>query len=144
MKVFYYGNGDISIPLVAALIHAALLPCEHLPTSSEIVRRLNEHNAVASFEAGIPYYVGLDPNGSQIYCMDLKKEVQLGFQAIEGISGLEKCNFSFHGCQKRLNFLMQGGKILWKMKNKTLGYQLMGKGIRKDYFQIVKLVKGND
>ncbi|HOP73755.1 MAG TPA: DUF3189 family protein [Bacillota bacterium] len=143
MKVFYYCFAGTHSSVIAAAIHLNRLPMDRIPDRNEILNTV-PFDLRESEDIGIPYFMGIDECGHEIYVLGFGKDPALGLQVvqhlIEGRADHEE--WKFFNTLPCINWTTRcGGYLSRRWKWVGIGRFLLIRGIRQCYPKICKLVQ---
>ncbi|MGE5582633.1 MAG: DUF3189 family protein [Bacillota bacterium] len=143
MKIFYYCFARSHSSVIAGHIHLGNLPLERLPSIKEIINAPGFDQSTVK-EVGIPYFLGKDPQGREIYIIGFGSKQQLALQTIGFV--LEGSNhqhdWRFINTLDKIGYLTKiGGFLSRSMGIVVLGRYLAARGIQKNYWRLVELVE---
>lgn len=143
MKLFYYCYGRAHSSVVAGSIHLNRLPSDRIPNVKEILA-VPEFDRSDSGDFGIPYFLGRDECGNEVFIIGFGGGVGLGLQTIYFLLEQlgEPIEWKFFNSLESVGWLTKVGGII----SKKLGWSRLGKylaalGIQKSYQNLVELVR---
>lgn len=143
MKLFYFCYGRAHSSVIAGNIHLQRLPADRIPTIKEIIA-VPEFDKSNYRDFGIPYFLGKDQNGHEVYIIGFGKNHLLALQTINFLLNQisNPLEWRFYNALDQIGLLTKiGGFISRNLKIVTIGRYLAALGIQKSYFQLVKLVE---
>lgn len=143
MKCFYYCYGRSHSSVVAAYIHLHKLPEDRIPSIEEILS-IPEFDQGNPRDFGVPYFIGTDNSGNEIYIIGFGSNAGLALQTIYNIQsqqGLKTLDWHFFNALERIDILTKIGGFLSRNLKIKSGKYLAALGIRKSYHHLLELVK---
>lgn len=143
MKLFYYCYGRSHSSVIAGSIHLKRLPDNRIPGIREILA-VPEFDRGDSSDFGVPFYLGNDEAGNEVYIIGFGRETFLGLQTIYHFlrGNADPTEWKFFNSLAAVGWLTKiGGFISKKLKLPLVGKYLAAVGIRRSYRNLVELVK---
>jgi hypothetical protein len=140
MKIFYYGSARNDIPLIAGYIHLQKLPLDSIPATGDIYNAFSWCN-VEPHIAGVPLYLGDDESNNEVYIVGFEKNYKYALQTITNIH-MNTNDWKFYSTLSEENIFTGLGRFfLTHLQLVYLGTKLTAFGVRRNYIQLIKLVK---
>jgi hypothetical protein len=144
VKLFYFCYGRAHSSVIAGYIHLQKLPGDRIPSIKEIIA-VPEFDKANPGDFGIPYFLGKDDLGREVYVIGFGKNHLLALQTIHYIlinQGNDPSDWHFLNALNKIGILTKiGGFLSRNLKIVTIGRYLAALGIQKSYFQLIKLVE---
>lgn len=144
MKLFYFCYGRSHSSVIAGYIHLQRLPRDRIPSIKEIIA-VPEFDKANPGDFGVPYLLGKDNLGREVYIMGFGKNYLLALQTIHYIlvnQGIDPSDWLFFNALDQIGTLTKiGGFLSRNLRIITIGRYLAALGIQRSYFQLVKLVE---
>lgn len=144
MKVFYCCYGSAHSSVVAASIHLGMLSERGKPSIKDLIN-LPHYDKTRSYQIGIPFFMGTDEKGRDIYIIGMGGEKQMIKRAIISLLYELKVpdnEYVFVDTLHLTNFITKiGGVLSRRLGIIFLGRPLTAIGIRMKFFDFVNLVK---
>lgn len=144
MKIFYFCFAGSHSSVIAANIHLRRLPEDQIPTIEEIVT-VNEFDRRSVKDAGIPYFLGQDANGNDVYVIGFGKDREIGLQTIYNLLeqlAVPTTEWKFFDTLSEINWLTKlGGFLSGRLGLVSIGRVLAAKGIQGCYYRLTDVVK---
>jgi hypothetical protein len=144
MKIVYYCFGRAHSSVIAGNLHLGRLPMDRLASMDEIMNT-PEFDQADREDRGIPFWLGKDSAGNDVYILGLANQRQLGLQAIFYIlhNRVDLREWKFINTLQTINWTTRiGGFTSRTLKMVFPGRWIVTKGIQSSYWRLVKLVRG--
>lgn len=145
MKVFYYCYGSAHSSVVAAAIHIGYLPTDRIPSATEFIN-LPHYDKTKSSEIGIPFFMGYDNCGNEIFIIGMGRERNLVRKTIISFLKYNKKdigNILMVNTLRNVNIKTKiGGFLSRGLGLVSLGRPLTIRGIQEKYLNFVDMVDG--
>ena len=143
MKIVYCCYAGAHSSVIAGHLHLKQLPWKHAPSIKEILA-LPEFDRREQKDRGIPYFLGRDERGHEVYLIGLEKNYSLALQAIYYI--LNECSnpqeWKFFDTLPGINITTRiGGYLSRKLHFVVVGRYIAAWGIQKCFPRLLRLVK---
>lgn len=144
MKVIYYCYGGTHSSVVAASIHAGLLPRDRVPTGEELLS-LPLFDTLTTGDIGKCYRVGSDEEGNEIFVMGMgpaKAIVKRAIACILDLYGMPQNDILFVNALPGIGVLARlGGMLSRRLCLPRIGRPLAVLGVIRCYPRLLRLVE---
>ncbi|MDI3534311.1 MAG: hypothetical protein PWQ82_676 [Thermosediminibacterales bacterium] len=145
-KIIYHCYGGTHSSIVAAAIHLNLLPEDRIPTGDELLN-LPFFDKLNKEDHGKIIYMGTDDFGNRVYSLGRRNAGNIIIRAVKGVIklfGFDSKSIYFIDTMPTVNFYMCiGGILSRKFGLSSVGRPILIYGIKRAYYNILKLVKTN-
>lgn len=141
MKMVYYSDAGIHIGQVAGAIHLNKLPADQVPELEELIKSFAGDRVAVD---GIPFRLGWDEFGAEIFTLHFGKARSLGLQAVSFILSAHSnpLDWKFFNVRVPINYFTKiSAFIFHQFKLDKLERIIVARGIQKSYRDIVALVR---
>jgi hypothetical protein len=138
----YYCFGGTHSSVVTASLHLGLISNRRIPTKEEILKLPNFDKLVSKHHGRI-FFIGRDEKGNKVYTMGCRNKSRITIKALKEIARIYNINIDnvkFINTISCVNlYLRIGGYLSRTMGMVSLGRPLVVYGVRKAFFDFVKL-----